>query len=212
MTASDFQKKFADLGPLETAPGSVFGFRMWWGRRGPAPVASAYVSRAGLVLSDVMNFMAMLSPPAIWGLNRGAWNEPVMQAKCLVGEGVTSSYVSCDCVMCRPGWLRRCLDAPGEDCVCGFYAYWEAHALPDSEHLGGVIEGYGKTLIGTAGFRCEKARVVGLYNPHGIYLPESYAQVPVFSAKKELLERFPLTTDYLPKPAENPPTISDQKV
>jgi hypothetical protein len=58
---------------------------------------------------------------------------------------------------------------PEEDCGCGFWAYWTADAAgnPHSFEVPvlGVIEGYGKTLIGERGFRCAKARIAALHIP-----------------------------------------------
>lgn len=47
------------------------------------------------------------------------------------------------------------------DCGCGFWAYDE-HSFSEHGDVVGVIEGYGRTTIGTKGFRCEKARIVAL--------------------------------------------------
>lgn len=47
------------------------------------------------------------------------------------------------------------------NCECGFWAYDEAGFKPCGQ-VTGVIEGFGRTTIGTKGFRCEKARVVAL--------------------------------------------------
>lgn len=63
---------------------------------------------------------------------------------------------------------------PDEDCGCGFWAYWTAE---DHQHgfqfpVLGVIEGYGKTLIGERGFRCAKARIIALHIPAGPRLAE----------------------------------------
>lgn len=49
---------------------------------------------------------------------------------------------------------------------CGFWAYWKFD--PHEFHLGekpvvGIVEGYGKTIRGTRGFRCAKARIVALH-------------------------------------------------
>ena len=58
---------------------------------------------------------------------------------------------------------------PLEDCDsgCGFWAYWAPPEVPhfrsDSLWLLGVIEGFGRTLIGTEGFRCQKARIAALH-------------------------------------------------
>lgn len=49
---------------------------------------------------------------------------------------------------------------------CGFWAYDEHHFQEHGDVIG-VIEGYGKTTIGTKGFRCEKARIVALCRKHG---------------------------------------------
>jgi hypothetical protein len=54
-------------------------------------------------------------------------------------------------------------------CGCGFWAYW----LLDDTRYGrsfprpvlGVIEGYGTTTIGERGFRCARARILGLHLP-----------------------------------------------
>lgn len=51
------------------------------------------------------------------------------------------------------------------DCQCGFWAYDE-HTFTSHGDVTGIIEGYGKTTIGTRGFRCEKARIVALLREH----------------------------------------------
>jgi hypothetical protein len=56
-------------------------------------------------------------------------------------------------------------EAAAPDCTCGFYAFWRPEPLPVFEQypVVGVIEGYGRTVIGTRGFRCQKARILGLH-------------------------------------------------
>lgn len=56
---------------------------------------------------------------------------------------------------------------PDSNCGCGFWAYW---APPEKPHFSssqlwllGVIKGYGRTLFGTEGFRCQKAQIVALH-------------------------------------------------
>lgn len=51
-------------------------------------------------------------------------------------------------------------------CECGFWAYDEA-GFKAHGRVVGVIEGYGKTTVGTKGFRCEKARIVALSCENG---------------------------------------------
>lgn len=48
-------------------------------------------------------------------------------------------------------------------CSCGFYAYYNGYnEYLDSNAIVGIIEGYGETVIGTRGFRSQKARIVAL--------------------------------------------------
>lgn len=47
------------------------------------------------------------------------------------------------------------------NCKCGFWAYDEAGFVAHGSVVG-VIEGYGKTTVGTKGFRSEKARIIAL--------------------------------------------------
>lgn len=59
---------------------------------------------------------------------------------------------------------------PAARCGCGFWAYWLMDALPDmvrtlSVPVLGVVEGFGTTVIGEKGFRCAKARILGLHLP-----------------------------------------------
>lgn len=60
---------------------------------------------------------------------------------------------------------------PDENCGCGFWAYWTVDAAPNpwgfTIPVLGVIEGYGRTLIGGRGFRCAKARMVALHFSEG---------------------------------------------
>jgi hypothetical protein len=59
--------------------------------------------------------------------------------------------------------------APDLDCSCGFWAYW---ASPNPHGFAipvlGVIEGYGRTLIGELGFRCSRARILALHLPGAV--------------------------------------------
>jgi hypothetical protein len=62
-----------------------------------------------------------------------------------------------DCSRCRLNRLATC--------ECGFYAYFSGQ---DNKHMqgnpvGAIIEGTGKTVIGTKGFRTEKAELLALF-------------------------------------------------
>lgn len=102
-----------------------------------------------------------------------------------------------------------------EGCPCGFYAFVE-----DDERIGdtgaygpivlGVIEGYGRTLVGSKGFRCQKARIVGLTIPKGPKRNEKFKQwrrkrqqiladlydVPVYKGLPDLLVNHPVSEQH----------------
>lgn len=98
---------------------------------------------------------------------------------------------------------------PVEDCGCGFYAYTgtDRPEISDrkSEDVVGVIRGTGRTLIGTHGFRCEKAEIVALLDPTlgGLRLGKRrrqqrrslrrlYPDVPLMVTIRELERAFPI--------------------
>lgn len=52
------------------------------------------------------------------------------------------------------------------NCECGFYAFYNgANDYRQSSRVSAVIEGYGRTVVGTRGFRAEKAKIVALCLP-----------------------------------------------
>lgn len=55
------------------------------------------------------------------------------------------------------------------ECKCGFHAYYDgSNDYYRAEHVAGVIEGYGQTVIGTRGFRSTKTRLLALCVPRDI--------------------------------------------
>lgn len=94
-------------------------------------------------------------------------------------------------------------------CACGMYAYFDGSNdyIHDRWHthnsaIAGVIEGWGKCVVGTRGFRCEKAIIKALVVPMGHtseHLAEVLGQVqsryPVawFDSQDAALVEFPLT-------------------
>lgn len=54
------------------------------------------------------------------------------------------------------------------DCSHGYWAYFneiEEGSGPSQTDIHGIITGYGRTVIGTKGFRCSKAKIEALYVP-----------------------------------------------
>lgn len=109
-------------------------------------------------------------------------------------------------------------EAPDEDCVCGFYAYAEpshedARLPRGSQLVQGIVRGSGRTLIGTKGFRCEKAEIIALLDPtrggkktadwrleQRGKLERIYPDVPLLASHAELVEFAPLES-LLPDPS-----------
>ena len=86
--------------------------------------------------------------------------------------------------MCLDGTRTHGLGTvPDENCYCGFYAFWDPPApysvlsTPGLMPVFGVIEGYGKVVIGSKGFRCAKARVLALHLPDAGLAPDLHEAV-----------------------------------
>lgn len=112
------------------------------------------------------------------------------------------------------------------DCSCGFYAYFGFRTYLDNSGISGVVEGYGRTVIGTSGFRASLARIVALAMPRVTPLgggcpcplcairervaPEVIRAslgrygVPVFDTGDAMLREFP-TDDPPPQPSADDP-------
>lgn len=152
----------------------------------------------------------------------GAWQPEVNEAVCKrpqesptsaafrawargAGPAILPDRLSAD----EPGGRHT---APDESCTCGFYAFWAAEPAPVSAQfpVAGVVEGSGRTLIGSRGFRCAKARIVALHIPVPdeadaetlslvveveSTLSERYI-VPVYATMRLMLLRHPPTADY----------------
>jgi hypothetical protein len=90
-------------------------------------------------------------------------------------------------------WSGMSHQPPDENCGCGFWAYWDRRSARFTEIVG-VIEGYGHTLIGPYGFRCQRARIIALATPDGIEASDYH--VPVYHSIDEMLKNHPLTEEY----------------
>jgi len=174
---------------LPLAVGSVTGVRLW---HVDVPAAEAVLNGAPERVDGLLT-----------GVFGGVWGRGENEAVC--GGGQESP--PCDLV-------------PGPECGCGFWAYWalryawRCHYYWRGEVVG-IIQGYGRTRIGTRGCRCGKARIVGLHvrpaepDPDGdpptlhhddlVEVLGSYYGVPCYPSLAEMLAAHPLTADYLPR-------------
>lgn len=62
------------------------------------------------------------------------------------------------------------------DCACGYYAYFQQEEYGKKADnsfyggtIGGIIKGHGRTVVGTKGFRAEKAELLGLFPIDTVY-------------------------------------------
>ncbi len=67
------------------------------------------------------------------------------------------------------GYERTPCEGLEYKCSCGFYAYHQGvsnYGFTGGPKVHGIIEGYGRVILGSKGFRAEKARIIALCLPH----------------------------------------------
>ena len=107
-----------------------------------------------------------------------------------------------DCPICHRG-PHQGFEA---DCVCGFYAVWQPMTVPVNHeapwYVSGVVEAYGRVVLGPGGFRAAKARVLAMCGTHPSWRRErmpmpplhpQWEQVPKFPSLREALVEYPTT-------------------
>lgn len=145
------------------------------------------------------------------------WRPGINEAACIAEHDGSQVWYSGGLIMTVPGSYtyystgansakrRGCKRVPNEKCRCGFYAYTsishtELSKAQEPDHILGMVRGSGRTLIGSKGFRSEKAEVVALLDP--THLPELrrravlgiYPDVPLMADVDALLQFAPLTS------------------
>jgi hypothetical protein len=172
---------------LPLAAGSVTGVRLW----------HVDMTSAEAVVNGTAAVEGLLT-----GIFGGVWRHGENVAVCGGGPG-------------SPPCHRDLVPARG--CGCGFWAYWALRYAWRWDYywrgeVVGVIQGYGRTTIGTRGCRCGKARILGLHvrpagpdcQPQGLChdvaeVLGSYYGVPCYRSLAQMLAAHPLTADYLPR-------------
>jgi len=168
--------------PVPLVAGSVIGIRAW---RGDGH---------------------QLWPVAVQG--SAPWQPGENLSRCYVGQSMPGDRCSNPfCQLCNPEQRHR-FEA---SCTCGFYAVFHPRHVPQGPayRVNGVIEGYGRVVLGPGGFRASKARVLALCPAdllpvHSLRpdLPPQWRQVPWFRSLHAAVTEFPVTdpTPYLPPP------------
>src|SRR5690349_18372503 len=175
---------------LPLAMGSVTGVRLW----------HVDMTSAEAVVNGTPGPVEGL----LTGVFGGVWRRGENVAVC--GGGAQGS-APCDSDL-----------VPAPACGCGFWAYWALRYAWRCDYYWrgeviGVIQGYGRTRIGTRGCRCSKARVLALHvrpaspddQPKSLSYRDvaevlgSHYEVPCYPSLAEMLAAHPLTADYLPR-------------
>lgn len=190
-------REFAGL-PFDFAVGEVYGLRMWrmdqYGRLRARNWDTAEPWRPGV---NVAKCVKREEPDYLRAYSR------------LMGQPTPSEPAP------KPPH-----DTPSESCACGFYAYTDsrhadtvAYKRDGFNVILGIVKGTGRTLLGTQGFRCEKAEIIALRDPTRggtktdpwrlqqlANLKRVYPDVPLLESREALLEFAPLT-ETLPDPS-----------
>jgi hypothetical protein len=173
------------------------------------PLAAGSVMAVRLWHVDMASAEAIANGTPVWvdglltGVFGGVWRRGENTAVCGGGPGAPPCHRD---------------QVPTPECGCGFWAYWALRYAWRCDYYWrgeviGVIRGYGRTMIGTRGCRCGKARIVGLHlrpfgpdrQPRGLRhhdvaeLLANYYGVPCHPSLAEMLAAHPLTADYLPR-------------
>lgn len=100
------------------------------------------------------------------------------------------------------------------DCSCGFYGYFDgSDDYHDDGRVTAVVEAYGEAVIGTRGFRANKARIIALRvkpgvdeitEPQARKVRTNYSGIPMFDSFERMVSEFPADTHLEPSPLTDP--------
>jgi hypothetical protein len=106
----------------------------------------------------------------------------------------------------NPGIGAGVHELVGIDCECGFYAYhdgsndyWQDRHGWTEYRIAGIIESWGRCVVGSRGFRCENAEIRALITPEGVDdvvlagIRNCYPGAQWFATTAEAEAAFPLT-------------------
>lgn len=169
----------------EFAIGSVHGLRQW-----KLPFDAAF--HATMASAAVPSVSALwpegTEPPLLTGVTGMAWPPGIVQATC-------NNY--------RDHEPPVEFDAKrGTTCGCGFWGYWSMadRTWHDKLPVFGIMEGTGRVVIGSKGFRAQKGRIIAL-------MPAFAIEVSIAPARPQL----PYGGYWQDAPASPVPVLSQQE-
>ena len=193
MSADDFA---TDGTQYEFAMGEVYGVRAWT------------VHPNGIGKGCGLHSLSWAS----------TWAPGVNTARCFRRKKVHLGDRQCDCgcnaIVPQIRWDDDPCSGMDPACECGFYAYLDGSendylVWQTGPTVQGVIRAFGKVILGTKGFRAEKAEILAMVpaeasgdHNFGQYpeMPEilerlqtSYPGIPIFKTKEAMLREFPVT-------------------
>lgn len=160
---TNLQNNFAGM-EAEFAPGSIRGVRAW-------------------NVHPVHDELRGLTYPMPWGPGQN-------EARCY-------RLMPFEVLLSRtPSFPIQGHRVPEPECTCGFYAYFggvQTYPGPTefSPFVFGVIEAFGRVLIGTQGFRAEKARILALTSFYPAEMLRRYGNIPMFDNFGKMIAEFP---------------------
>lgn len=186
------------------APGSVRGYR-WWQLRIQNYPANNYTMTSAWDYAS-RRTVSQYVPPAgfssqLIGMYGAPWDKRAEwhEAECSLGYDPYDPYYDVS--------LRILHPVPCSTCGCGYWAYWKSEDHGCSPVVSsfssidvpvlGMVEGAGRALIGTRGFRVQKARILavtpvlepvfspmpyhGTLTDDGVYMPDDSLAPLAFS-------------------------------
>jgi hypothetical protein len=168
--------------------------------------------------NDMGDFDGHMILGEVWGIRNWTWRITSMRPDDATLIGVTGNiwWPGRNVARCNRAALSH--QAPRPECTCGFWAYWDRRDLSWAADITGIVKGYGETLIGERGFRCQVAEIAAIAPARRMTWLEDvmqwieggqrnrltmkklhqigdHYQIPVFKSVRTMLMEYPVTED-----------------
>jgi hypothetical protein len=146
--------------------GTLRGYRTW-----------QPLSRWAKVPEGALPLASVTRPEVVW--------TPTQGAHCIPSDACA--------FRCPPSTLPTGHDSPSVGCRCGIYAWYkpEDTGILDARVFG-VVQAFGRILMGDHGFRAERARIAAIVTRNRrIAAACTHAGIAVYTRRRELLRDYP---------------------